>query len=263
MVLHRFDELRILAERHAPWPRLALYPYGRADTRVVPQLHPEQLTRRGLPPSLAPTHLIVFDDRRWTRWTFEDPETRIDEEPVYVGTLGSHPCALSRIHFRSAAQSPRQLPDHSVYLFRIHAGVAQMREEMAWACFVPDIFIGLGDGCPADPRPGCLNALCGRPRSRPGTGYRAWDGEHWIWEDPRLGLVPQWWITDHFTHAVVARHALRYRRIVRSEQPGFLFQFHPFATLSRRWARATGGGPTAAVVAYRTCIAKATPHTPT
>jgi hypothetical protein len=205
-----------------------LYASAGGDGRVLSFTHPEFLVVRGAE-GVPSTGLYVLLDRDTPRDTDqltqrmgdEDTTVRVchHEEVNVHGIQGE----LLAVEWNSASErfSSRML------------GVLMLRTENEQASpifraagWVPDLFVGVCDGCSFGGNEHCVNRLT------------TWGMPTRITQTIQ---VPRWWITDHFAHATMP-NPMCVGDVVQSVHPDFPFSFRKVALLSGAWGH-YGHGP--------------------
>jgi hypothetical protein len=203
-------------------PVTALYASAGADTKPFTFTHPEFLARRGLSDVPAPNVFVFVDRGRQPAPGFRDVATRIEtltEESVTVGGIGMR---LLSVRFTSTSLATRTLAVVAIEADNERMSAIWHRE--AW---VPEIFIGVCDGCRSGGNRHCVNRLEAPPGMPASLAERV--------------PAPPWWITDHFAN-VRTFGGLRNGDCVESLDGGFPLRFRKRALLSSDWG--TYGGST-------------------
>lgn len=211
-------------------PCTALYASSGADLRALTFTHPDALAARGAPPELAPSLYVYVD--RWGRWDdsayeFADGRTRIEVEqttPLQVGRFRGR-LLLVRWRAEPGSSHPEFRP-RLIALAVMRGQNEDVASHLALESWVPVLFIGVNDGCLGfGGNRHCVNELTvhGFPR-----------------ELLQGGLVPRWWVTDHFRNANPVGAEFRPGDYVVSVEEGFPLRFRKLAFLSSEFGTRYG-----------------------
>jgi hypothetical protein len=193
----------------------ALYASAGSDTKPLTFTHPRHLADCGVSSVPSPNLFVYVDRGDDSALSFGDALTSIatvTEEPIELAGISGR---LLLVHWRSETHDDRTLA--VVRLRTENETLARHAWQEGW---VPDLFIGVCDGCRFGGNQHCVNKLA-LPRGMP---------ESLASRVP----TPRWWITDHFQGARPYGR-LEPGDLVEAEDRRFPFRFKMLALLSQTW----------------------------
>ncbi|MFN8188070.1 MAG: hypothetical protein U0R69_13455 [Gaiellales bacterium] len=200
------------------------------DTCALTFTHPAFLRQRGLV-GLPAVGLYVYLDRT----SREVPTVEFDDGLTQIRVQRAESLRVSGIEGHLLTVEWQGLADSSHPEYgrrRVLVALLTTQNEAAASLFrtqqwVPDLFIGVCDGCRFGGNTQCVNQLTrhGVPRAQ-------------------LSRVPvsRWWITDHFTDCREYPGELRNGDLVESNDADFPLRFRKVALLSSEWGRYRNSG---------------------
>lgn len=199
----------------------AVYASSGRDTFALVLTHPDFYASRGVDPASAPNVFVYLDRAPQRDPEFNDGQTRvsvIESQDVTISGLRGR-VLLTR--YEAGPQDERGYPPRQMVVVALEAANETANVRMQSESWVPDVFIGVCDGCRFGGNDHCVNELTNHGMPPEVTA--------------RISL-PTWWITDHFGKARTETGA-----VYDSTEPGFPVRFEKVALLSMEWGRYGGG----------------------
>lgn len=194
----------------------ALYASAGGDTRAIVFLHPEFLRARKAIDVPAPNLFIFVDRDSQADPSFNDGYTDLTTETLERIVIAGLPGWLRKIRYTPGPEDTHGYAARIVALIGIEASNEIVSAAMAREDWVPDVLIGVCDGCSFGGNKSCVNELSRRGLDA-ATAARI--------------RVPRWWITDHFKGAEWSGD------FVISADPSFPFRFRRVVLLTTDWGR--------------------------
>jgi hypothetical protein len=203
-------------------PVSALYPSAGPDTKQFTFTHPEFFARRGLAEVPDPNVYVLVDVNAQPPPAFTDAATELATTDAELLTVGGVEMQLLTVRHHSDTFADRTIAVVSVTIDNREIQPIWHRED-----FVPDVFIGVNDGCRwgGNPKEFCVNRL----NVPPGMPQAVADAIR----------VPRWWIADHFMD-IQAFVELGVGGLIRSSDARFPFAYRKVALLSSDWGKYAG-----------------------
>ena len=210
----------------------AVYPCSGFDTRAFTFLHPDFLGHRNASTCPGPNLFVYIDNEKFlpseqSCFDFDDARTRVDVVSSQKIELQGIAATLNLVSHKSlAAPEWCRTPDRRVAVLFLRSDWEKTPGLFLRSGFVPDVFIGVTDGCGFGGNRSCVNRL---------------DSMALPDELLRSIPLPRHFVTDHFENAEVP-NPLETGGMVRSMDRRLPFAFRKIALLSSQWGR-YGSGP--------------------
>lgn len=198
----------------------ALYASAGGDTRALVFLHPDFLRAREAAAVPAPNVFIFVDRDPQGDPSFVDGRTDLTADALERIVIAGLPGWLRKVRYTPGPEDTRGYAARSVAVIGIEASNEVVSAAMAREDWVPDVFIGVCDGCSFGGNKNCVNDLSRRGLDA-ATAARV--------------RVPRWWVTDHFKDAEWSGD------FVISTDRSFPFRFRRVALLTTDWGRYNWG----------------------
>lgn len=187
----------------------ALYVSAGNDTKALTFLHPDYVRNKGVN-NFPDIGFYIFVDKKCTNpFAFNDGKTEIHIVSEHIEDIGIHPCTVFHLKFKSNVLSEKE--------FIIISINCHNKDFINTYEFLPDVFIGVCDGCAMGGNRGCENNL--NPKSL---------------HDKYIGNInfalPDWYVSDHFTQSRIVKTSGEFKVI--SVAPDFPFEFEKLAKLT-------------------------------
>ena len=215
----------------------ALYPCSGTDTKAFTFTHPAFFEHRGIVGIPAPNVFVFVDnqdpfDKHNPRFEFHDDRTRVETESFERTTVFGQAGYIFDLVWESTT-SPEwgHLSQRKLSVLFLVADWRKFPHYFRDSQWVPDVFIGVCDGCRFGGNAECVNEL--ETHGVPDSLLRSIP-------------VPRYYITDHFRNAVEV-NKLEAGDLVTSRDVRFPLRFKKMALLSTEWGHyghGTLGGAT-------------------
>ncbi|MFP4477654.1 MAG: hypothetical protein ACLFOY_18995 [Desulfatibacillaceae bacterium] len=224
----------------------ALYPCAGIDLLAVARTRPEHYAALDVKGAPSPDVFLYVDTadpiEGGNRFGFEDDFCRIGHAGLLSGALGGHPCHEVHLNVESGARGGEEKAGFTVVLLCVTASHQEFADVVDSEGFLPDMFIGVTDGCILGGNKSCVNQLVLRQ-------------EHQKTYKDRC--MPGWYVTDHFRNCLPMKNPVP-GTVVRSTEPAFPHAFELVARLDSGWGEYSRHSPLKGATLFRCVPAGAT-----
>ncbi|MFC1670033.1 hypothetical protein ACFL20_06530 [Spirochaetota bacterium] len=201
----------------------ALYPCSGTDTKPFTFTHPDFFRHRNVDPDISP-NLFIYIDKNISlsdenNLEFEDDCTAISVDSEEKLNLEHFDSWLLHITWKSREENPwMKIRTRQLAVIYIKAKWQKMPSYMRQIGWVPDIFVGVTDGCYFGTNEACVNDL-------------TMEG---VQKDNYPTSISKYYISDHFyNHNMNGNFSPG--DCITSKDPDFPFKFKKLALLSTEW----------------------------